>query len=237
MLLEIKKLTAGYNDGPDIIHSVDLQLHENEIVTIIGPNGAGKSTLLKSVFGLTDIRSGHVIHGSREITNLPTDAIIRSGIAFVSQGVNVFPDLTVEENLEMGAYVLKTKAEKAKKKEEVFKFFPKLKKFRKKNTGILSGGERQMVAIGMGLMLSPEILLLDEPSIGLAPKVIGEVFERIQEIRDRGTSILMVEQNAAKALSISDRGYVLELGKNALEGTGKDLLADPKVGELYLGKG
>lgn len=237
MLLQISSLTAGYHTGPDIIHKINLELHENEIVTIIGPNGAGKSTILKSIFGLTSIRSGSIHHGARETTDLPTHSIIKSGIAFVTQGINVFPDLTVEENLDMAAFTLKNKEEKIKNKEHVMNFFPKLRRFRRKNAGILSGGERQMIALGMGLMLSPEILLLDEPSIGLAPKVISEVFEKIQEIRDAGTSILMVEQNAAKALSISDRGYVLELGKNALEGTGKDLLKDKKVGELYLGKG
>lgn len=236
MILEIQKLTAGYNAGPDILHEVNLQLHENEIVTIIGPNGAGKSTILKSIFGITDIREGKIFHGSREITGLKTDQIIRSGIAMVTQGKNIFPDLTVEENLEMGSFIRKNKKEIEEQKKEVFSFFPKIEKFRDKRTGILSGGERQMVALGMALMLAPEVLLLDEPSIGLAPKVMGEVFEKIQKIRKAGTSILMVEQNASRALEISDRGYVLELGKNALEGTGKDLLKNPRVGELYLGK-
>ncbi|MCF7812280.1 ABC transporter ATP-binding protein [Candidatus Gracilibacteria bacterium] len=236
MILEIQSLTAGYNAGPDILHDVNLSVHENEIVTIIGPNGAGKSTILKSIFGLTDIRNGKIIHGSRDITYHKTDQIIRSGIAMVSQGQNIFPDLTVEENLEMGAFIRQDKKELNQKKEEVFSFFPILKKFREKKAGILSGGERQMVALGMSLMLSPEILLLDEPSIGLAPKVMQEVFEKILQIRESGTTILMVEQNAAKALTISDRGYVLELGKNALEGKGKDLLRNPRVGELYLGK-
>jgi neutral amino acid transport system ATP-binding protein len=236
MILELKNITAGYDSGPAIIHGTNIKVHENEIVTIIGPNGAGKSTVLKSIFGLTDIRSGEIIHGSRNITHLPTTERITSGIAFVTQGVNIFPDLSVEENLDMAAYTLKTKAEKEQKKEEVMEFFPKLKLFAKNNAGLLSGGERQMVAIGMGLMLSPEILLLDEPSIGLAPKIINEVFELIKRISRKGTSVLMVEQNAAKALKISDRAYVLELGKNALNGTGKELLNNPKVGALYLGQ-
>ncbi|HEY5713853.1 MAG TPA: ABC transporter ATP-binding protein [Candidatus Gracilibacteria bacterium] len=237
MLLNIESLTAGYSTGPDIVHGINLHLQENEIVTIIGPNGAGKSTILKSIFGLTHIRAGSIRHGSRDITGLPTHSIIKSGIAFVTQGINIFPDLTVEENLEIAAFTMRNKSEVEGKKEEVMAFFPKLRIFRQKNAGILSGGERQMVALGMGLMLSPEILLLDEPSIGLAPIIIGEVFEKIQAIRDSGTSILMVEQNASKALQISDRGYVLELGKNALEGSGKELLKNKKVGELYLGKG
>ncbi|MCF7905766.1 ABC transporter ATP-binding protein [Candidatus Gracilibacteria bacterium] len=236
MILEIQNLTAGYKSGPSILHDVNFCLHENEIVTIIGPNGAGKSTVLKSIFGLTNVRKGNVTHGSRDITDLPTDGIIRSGIAFVAQGDNVFPDLTVQENLEMGAFIRTSRKEVQEKQEEVFHFFPSLKKYRSQKSALLSGGERQMLALGMALMLSPEILLLDEPSIGLAPKIINEVFEKIQKIKSTGTSILMVEQNAIKALEISDRGYVLELGKNALEGTGKELLKNPKVGELYLGK-
>jgi len=241
MLLHIQSLTAGYHAGPDIIHEVNIQLHENEIVTIIGPNGAGKSTILKSIFGLTDIRDGKIthskiVHDARDITHLKTSEIIRSGIAFVAQEKNTFPDLTVEENLEMGAFVREDKTEIAAKKEEVFSFFPELKTFREKKVALLSGGQRQMVAIAMALMLSPEVLLLDEPSIGLAPKIVKEVFQKIVEIKNAGTSILMVEQNAIKALEISDRGYVLELGRNALEGSGRELLKDPKVGELYLGK-
>ncbi|MCF7918231.1 ABC transporter ATP-binding protein [Candidatus Gracilibacteria bacterium] len=236
MILEIKSLTAGYGSGPSILQNINLCLHENEIVTIIGPNGAGKSTILKSIFGLTDVRAGKIIHGSRDITHLKTDQIIRSGIAMVTQGKNIFPDLTVEENLEMGAFTRRDTSEIQKRKQEVFSFFPVLEKFKSKKTGILSGGERQMVAIGMSLMLAPEVLMLDEPSIGLAPKVMQEVFSKIQEIKNAGTAILMVEQNAAKALEISDRGYVLELGKNALEGSGKNLLKNPRVGELYLGK-
>lgn len=236
MILEIKNLTAGYKKGPDILHDIHIELHENEIVTIIGPNGAGKSTVLKSIFGLTNVRTGSIFHNAREITHLPTEEIIKSGIAFVTQGNNVFPDLTVEENLEMGAFILKDKKEISAKKKEVFKFFPELKKHGPKKTALLSGGERQMVAVGMALMLSPEVLLLDEPSIGLAPKVIQEVFKKIQTIRDAGTSVLMVEQNAVAALAISDRRYVLELGGNALEDTGKNLLKSQRVGELYLGK-
>ncbi len=236
MILEIQNLIAGYKSGPDILHEVNFYLHENEIVTIIGPNGAGKSTVLKSIFGLTNIRNGKIIHGSRDITRFRTDEVLRSGIAFVTQGHNVFPDLTVEENLEMGSFTRKNKSEIQKKKEEVFLFFPVLKKYRSKKSAILSGGERQMLGLGMALMLSPEVLLLDEPSIGLAPKIIGEVFAKIQEIKNTGTAIMMVEQNAVKALEVSDRGYVLELGKNAIEGTGKDLLKNPRVGELYLGK-
>ena len=236
MILKIEKLTAGYKNGPDIVHDINLCLHEGEIVTIIGPNGAGKSTLLKSIFGITDIRKGSIHHESRDITYLNPEEIILSGIAIVTQGSNIFPDLTVEENLEMGAYVYKDKQEILKKKNEVISFFPELKKHLHQKTSLLSGGERQMVGIGMALMLSPEVLLLDEPSIGLAPKVVEDVFKKIQSIRDLGTTVLMVEQNAVKALMVSDRGYVLEVGRNALEGSAADLLNNPKVRELYLGK-
>ena len=178
MILQIQNLTAGYKKGPDILHEVNFVLHENEIVTIIGPNGAGKSTVLKSIFGITDVRNGKIIHNAREIIGLPTDEIIRSGIAFVFQGSNVFPDLTTEENLEMGAFVLENQKEVEHRKSEVFEFFPELKKMKNKKTSLLSGGERQMVALGMALMLSPEVLLLDEPSIGLAPKIMKEEIGR-----------------------------------------------------------
>ncbi len=235
-MLNIKNLTAGYGSGPDVLHNVYFQLNEGEIVTIIGPNGAGKSTLMASIFGLTDIRSGEINHGTRQISGLPTAEILRSGIAYVAQRNNVFPALTVTENLDTAAWTISSESEREQRKQEVLKLFPKLKKFLTKKCAVLSGGERQMVAIGMALMLAPEVLLLDEPSIGLAPQVVQEVFKQVQTIRDNGTSVLMVEQNAAAALNISDRGYVLELGKKALEGTGKELLSDPEVGRLFLGR-
>ena len=234
-MLKVDHLTAGYAKGPDIIHDVHLHVEEGEIVTILGPNGAGKSTILKSIFGLTDVRSGTILHGARELHLLPTDEILRSGIGFVMQGQNIFPDMTVEENLEMAAWILKTTVEITAKKEEVFRLFPVVKRMRKMKSLLLSGGERQMVAFGMAMMLSPEVLLLDEPSIGLAPKVVHEVFQKVQHVREEGTSVLMVEQNAAAALKISDRGYVLENGRNVLDGDGKTLLRDKRVGELYLG--
>ena len=235
-MLNIKKLTAGYGSGPDVLHNVNFHLNEGEIVTILGPNGAGKSTLMASIFGLTDIRQGEITHGVRQLLPLPTSEILKSGIAFVAQRNNVFPALTVAENLDTAAWTISSKSEREIRRAEVLQLFPKLKTVLNKKASVLSGGERQMVAIGMALMLSPEVLLLDEPSIGLAPKVVQEVFLQIQQIRDAGTSILMVEQNAAAALQISDRAYILELGKNALEGTGKELLHDPEVGRLFLGQ-
>ncbi|MBT6831510.1 ABC transporter ATP-binding protein [bacterium] len=234
-MLKIQNLTAGYETAPDVLKSVSLELHEREIVTVIGPNGAGKSTLLNSVFGLTDVRAGEIFHDASEITNLKTAEILKSGIALVAQRGNVFLKMTVAENLACAAWSLRDRTEISRKIEEVFSFFPTLKKMQKKTATLLSGGERQMVAIGMALMLSPEILLLDEPSIGLAPKIAHDVFEKIQKIRDAGTAILIVEQNAVAALEISDRGYVLDLGENAIEGTGENLLKNPEVGKLFLG--
>ena len=236
-MLQIKNLVSGYKKGPDVLHRVHVEVREGEIVTIIGPNGAGKSTLLLSIFGITNVREGTIVHGSRELTGLSTDEILRSGIALVTQRENVFPQLTVLENLETAAWTIFSRAERESRTQAVLQMFPMLRPHLEKKAVLLSGGERQMVALGMALMLSPEVLLLDEPSIGLAPKVVQEVFAKIQEIRNAGTSVLMVEQNALAALEVSDRGYVLELGNNALEGTGKELLNDPEVGRLFLGRG
>ena len=235
-MLSIKNLTAGYGGGPAIIKNLNLDLGEKEIVTIIGPNGAGKSTVLRSIFGITTVHEGSIQYGSRELVGLNTEAIVQNGICYDPQGRSVFPSLTVEENLDMGAFIRKDKAERQRQMAEVYKKFPRLKERRKQRAKTLSGGEQQMLAIARCLMVSPEVLLLDEPSIGLAPKIVDEVFEKLLEIRDSGVSILMVEQNAIQALKISDRAYVLELGENRYEGTGKKLLNDPKVGELYLGK-
>lgn len=235
-MLTIKKLTAGYG-GPNIIHDVEITVREGEIVTIIGPNGAGKSTILRSIFGLTKIQPhAEITYFNENLIGLPTEEIVERGICYVPQGRTVFPSLTVEENLEMGAFirtdhkVIKTDLQK------VYEKFPRLFERRHQKTNLLSGGEQQMVAIGRALMLQPRLLLLDEPSIGLSPKITQEIFEKCVEIKKTGTAILMVEQNANLALAYSDRGYVLELGRNRYEGTGAELLKNPKVGELYLGK-
>lgn len=221
-----------------MLSNVNLEVNEREIVTMIGPNGAGKSTVLRSIFGLTKIeKNSSIEYFSEEIVGVKTESIIRRGICYVPQGRSLFPTMTVEENLDMGGFIQNDAQKIRDQKNALFHQFPKLKERSRQKAKTLSGGEQQILAIARALMVSPELLLMDEPSLGLAPKIITEVFEALQKIRDSGTAILMVEQNAAMALSISDRGYVLELGQNKFEGTGKDLLNDPKVGELYLGRG
>ena len=234
-MLNIKNLTAGYG-GPSILHQVNIHVNEGEIVTIIGPNGAGKSTVLKSIFGLTKLSEGSITYFAEDLIGVKTADVISRGICYVPQGRSIFQSLTVEENLEMGAYIRKDKKTLQQDLAYVYEKFPKLYPLRHRKTKLLSGGEQQMVAIGRALMLQPKLLLLDEPSIGLAPKIIKEVFAKCIEIKKTGTAILMVEQNANIALEYSDRGYVLELGKNRLEGTGQELLSNKMVGELYLGK-
>lgn len=234
-MLKIKNLTAGYVKGPDIVKNISIEVKEGEIVTIIGPNGAGKSTVLKSIFGLTDIRNGEIIFFGENLVGDETKSIIHKGICYVPQGRSVFPSMTVEENLEMGGYIL-PKSELEKSLAFVYSQFPILYEKRHQISKNLSGGQQQMVAIGRALMVQPKLLLLDEPSIGLSPKITEEVFERCREIKKNGTAILMVEQNANLALEYTDKGYVLELGENRLEGKGKELLKNPQVKELYLGK-
>lgn len=234
-MLKIINLTAGYG-GPIIIENIHIEIREGEIVTMIGPNGAGKSTVLKSIFGLTKIHGGEILFFNQNLTGLNTFEITSRGICYVPQGRSIFGSLTVEENLEMGAYIKKDKKEILKDLKYVYSKFPRLHERRKQQSKFLSGGEQQMVALGRALMLKPQLLLLDEPSIGLAPKIVQEVFEKILEIRRDGTSILMVEQNANMALQISDRAYVLELGKNLCSGTGQELLHNPKIQQAYLGK-
>lgn len=235
-MLEIKNITAGYGKGPDIIKNVDVTVKDGEIVTIIGPNGAGKSTILRSIFGITNVREGEINFFGKNIVGLKTDNIINQGICYVPQGRTTFQSMTVEENLDMGAYIIKDKKEIDRQKQKVFSQFPDLYEFRNTVTRKLSGGQQQMVSIGRALMVQPKLLLLDEPSIGLSPKITEEVFDKCLEIKKTGTSILMVEQNANLALEYTDRGYVLELGENRIEGTGKELINNKEVGELYLGK-
>jgi neutral amino acid transport system ATP-binding protein len=235
-LLRAEGLIAGYTSEVDILDGVELEVREGEIVTIVGPNGAGKSTLMKTVFGLLRPREGKVTLAGDDITGKAPHSITRKGVAYVAQLDNVFPSLTVRENLELGA-IAGGSGSIDSRLERMYELFPRLAERRTQAAGTMSGGERQMVAMARALMPDPRLVLVDEPSAGLAPAFVDAIFEKLVEINQRGVTILMVEQNAKRALAMSDRGYVLDLGANRFEGKGKDLLADPKVAELYLGGG
>jgi ABC-type branched-subunit amino acid transport system ATPase component len=232
-LVHVDAITAGYLPGIDILNGATLELADGEFIGIIGPNGAGKSTMLKALFGLVPIRSGTVSLRGEDVTGLKANALVARGIGFVPQNNNVFPRLTVEENLEMGAFLAPKRY--TERFEFVTSLFPRLAERAKQRAGALSGGERQMLAMSRALMMEPSVLLLDEPSAGLSPANQDLVFEQTKAINDTGVSIIMVEQNAHQCLRICDRGYVLDQGRNAYTGTGKELLHDPKVIELYLG--
>ncbi len=231
-LLTIEGVTGGYG-GADILHGVDLRVEPGEIVVIIGPNGAGKSTLMKAAFGLVTIREGAVLFERRDITRLRPDQIVREGISYVPQERNVFPSMTVHENLEMGAFIRDDDI--GPQLDMVYDLFPRLGERRDQVAGSMSGGERQMLAMGRALMLEPKLLLLDEPTAGLSPLFIDQTFERILSINRTGIGILMVEQNAKQALAACDRGYVLTMGRNRVEDTGANLLANKDVAEMFLG--
>ena len=232
-ILYAEHLIAGYLPGVNILTGTNIHVRQGELVGIIGPNGAGKSTLIKAMFGLVKVHEGHVILRGEDITGLTAHELVDMGVGYVPQTKNVFPSLTIEENLEMGIYL------KPSLFDERFDFvaglFPKLADRRKQRAGSLSGGERQMVAMGRALMMDPSVLFLDEPSAGLSPANQGVVFHRVKQINDAGVTIVMVEQNAQQCLKICDRGYVLDQGRDAYTGTGDELLRDPKVIELYLG--
>ena len=232
-VLRADDLVAGYLPGVNILNGADLYCQPGELVGIIGPNGAGKSTLLKALFGLVRIRSGSVRLKDEDITNQRADALVTKGIGFVPQSNNVFPSLTIQENLEMGSY--QRPKSFRKRFEFVGDLFPALIDRRSQRAGSLSGGERQMVAMGRALMMEPSVLLLDEPSAGLSPVMQDEVFVQTRTINRAGVSVIMVEQNARRCLQIADRGYVLDQGRNAYTGSGRELVHDPKVIELYLG--
>ncbi|WP_028658766.1 ABC transporter ATP-binding protein [Nocardioides insulae] len=232
-VLRADDLIAGYLPGVNILNRADLYCREGELVGIIGPNGAGKSTLLKALFGLVKVHSGTVTLRGEEITNLRADALVTKGLGFVPQTNNVFPSLTIAENLQMGCYQAPQKY--AERFDFVASIFPALAQRRSQRAGSLSGGERQMVAMGRALMMEPSVLLLDEPSAGLSPALQDEVFVQTRAINKAGVSVIMVEQNAARCLQICDRGYVLDQGRNAYTAKGQDLANDPKVIELYLG--
>ena len=232
-MLRLESVTAGYTDE-NIIHDLSLQVEKGEIVTIIGPNGSGKSTLMKSVFGLTRMSGGKIIFLERDVTGKRPDELVRLGLSYVPQERNVFTSLTVKENLEMGSVSLAV--DMGESLDLVLELFPKLADRMGQRAGTLSGGEQKMLAVGRAMITKPSLLMLDEPSAALSPKVMGQLFAEIKEINRRGVTILMVEQNARRALAISERGYILEMGRNRLQGPAQSLLDNPEVCSLYLGR-
>ena len=230
---EGNKMTAGYGDGPDIITSCSINVNKGEIVAILGPNGAGKSTAMKAMLGLLNLKSGSVLIDGKDISNLSPQDRVKKGISFVPQTRNVFAELTVKENLQIGAFLRKDDINKVI--EEIYELFPILKEKRSQIVGELSGGQRQQVALGRALMIKPSVLMLDEPTAGVAPIVMDELFQHIIKVKETNVAIIMVEQNAKQALSISDRGYVLVTGQNKFEGSGSELLKDPEVRRSFLG--
>jgi neutral amino acid transport system ATP-binding protein len=232
-LLEVEGVYAGYVQDLNILQGINFRIEAGELVTVIGPNGAGKSTLAKTIFGLLTPNQGKITFKGQDITGLKSNEIVALGMCYVPQIQNVFANLSVEENLEMGAFIVKGSIKS--QKDQIYTMFPKLAQRRRQKAGTLSGGERQMLAMGRALMLDPDLLLLDEPSAALSPILVTSVFEQIKAINSLGKAIVLVEQNAKKALMMAHRGYVLENGCDRFEGRGEDLLNDPKVGELYLG--
>lgn len=237
MTLELKGVSAGYG-GITVIHDVDLTVRPREIVTLVGNNGAGKSTLLKAISGLTPVRAGTISFEGRRIEDWSTAARMRLGIAHVPEGRQIFSGFTTGENLELGGYLQQhPRGDGAAREEEIWRLFPMLRDRRSTLAGNLSGGQQQMLAIGRGLMAGPKLLMLDEPSLGLAPRVVAEIFDLITRLREQGLAILLSEQNARLSLAIADRGYVIENGRVVLTGSGQDLLRSPDVADRYLGVG
>ena len=232
IILKTEDITVGYTEV-DILHDVHIKVRSGEIVSVIGPNGAGKSTLLKTIFGILKPRHGNVTFKDEDITGLKPDRVVRKGISYVPQVDNVFPSLTIQENMEMGAFIRRD--DYSQRLDEVYDLFPVLRERKKQKVGQLSGGQRQMVAMGRALMLDPQVLLLDEPSAGLAPVLVSMIFEKIKEINATGVAMIIVEQNAREALKMAHHGYVLAMGRNVLNDKGEALLANEEVGRLYLG--
>jgi ABC-type branched-subunit amino acid transport system ATPase component len=232
-LLEVEGVIAGYGDT-EILRGVSIEVREGEIVSIIGPNGAGKSTLMKTIFGLLHPRQGSIAFQGQDISRMQPYQIVGQGMCYVPQVANVFTELTVSENLEMGAF-LADKRDVPARMERIYDYFPRLRERKSQRAGKMSGGERQMVAMGSALMLEPRLVLMDEPSAGLSPKMVGVIFDQIRKINASGPAILIVEQNARLSLEMADRGYVLASGENRFEGSGQELLNDPEIGRLFLG--
>ncbi|MGT2681900.1 ABC transporter ATP-binding protein [Streptococcus porci] len=233
-MLEVKNLSVSYG-AIEAVKNVSFEVHEGEVVTLIGANGAGKTSILRTISGLVKASGGEIVYAGTDISKVPARKIVADGLAQVPEGRHVFAGLTVMENLEMGAFLKNNKDENAANLKKVFARFPRLEERKNQDAATLSGGEQQMLAMGRALMSQPKLLLLDEPSMGLAPIFIQEIFDIIQDIQKQGTTVLLIEQNANKALSIADRGYVLETGKIVLSGTGKELLESDEVRKAYLG--
>jgi branched-chain amino acid transport system ATP-binding protein len=234
-MLTLENISVNYG-AINALKGVSMHVERGEVITLIGANGAGKTTTLRTITGLLNPRDGRVVYEGEEISGTPTHKLVARGIAMSPEGRGVFANLTVRENLQMGAYLQNDKRKQAEDMERAFRMFPRLKERETQKAGTLSGGEQQMLAMGRALMSRPRLLLLDEPSLGLAPLVVHTIFEAIEEIRSEGTTILLVEQNAHAALSHSDRAYVLETGRIVMEGPSKELAADPRIKEAYLGE-
>lgn len=234
-MLKVENLHVNYG-GINALRGINLKIEENKIITLIGANGAGKSSTLRSIMGLTRKAEGKVTYFNEDLTSMSTVDIVKKGIVLVPEGRQVFPNLKVEENLLLGAYTVKDKELIKKNMNIAYEMFPRLKERHWQKAGTLSGGEQQMLAVGRALMVNPKVLMMDEPSLGLAPLLVKEIFEIIQRINQQGNTILLVEQNAKKALEIADYAYVLETGELKLEGTGQELLKDDRIQEAYLGE-
>lgn len=234
-MLVLENVIAGYIPGVDILHGVNLHVDEGEMVCLVGPNGAGKSTVMRTISGLLHPKSGRITFQNKEIHGMRPDQVLAEGIAQVPQGHSVFPKMTIHENLLMGAYTVKDRGTISKRLEKVYGFFPFLKGRAREKAGNLSGGQQKILEMGRALMLEPPFMMLDEPSLGLAPKTMASLFDTIRDLNKTGLTILMVEQNARQGLAASHRGYVLELGKEKFEGTAQELLSSPEMAKLYLG--